>query len=132
MFEITERIREGVTVLELKGRLTLGDPCTVLRERLEQQIAAGVKMLVLDFDGVDMIDSSGLGTLVMGSTMQQKAGGALRLLRLRKRQIELMVMTKLSTVFEIFQDETDAINSFYPDRKIKKFDILEFVKGEAS
>ena len=66
----------------------------------------------------------------MGATSMQRRGGTLKLLQLNKRNIELMVMTKLTTIFEIFQDEQDAVNSFFPDRQINRFDILEFVKGQ--
>ena len=58
----------------------------------------------------------------------RKAGGVLKLENLNRRNIELLVMTKLATVFDLFTDEQDAVNSFYPDREIKKFDILNFVE----
>jgi anti-sigma B factor antagonist len=64
----------------------------------------------------------------MCATTQRKAGGALKLLNLNRRNIELLVMTKLATVFDLFTDEQDAINSFFPDRAIKTFDILNFVE----
>ena len=77
--------------------------------------------------GVDYIDSTGLGALVICATSLRKAGGNVKLVNLNKRNIELLVMTKLATSFEIFTDEQDAINSYYPDRKLKAFDILDFV-----
>jgi anti-sigma B factor antagonist len=64
----------------------------------------------------------------MCSTSMRKAGGSVKLLNLNRRNIELLVMTKLATVFEIFTDEQDAVNSFFPDRKLKQFDILSFVQ----
>ena len=64
----------------------------------------------------------------MCCTSLRKNGGNMRLLNLNRRNIELLVMTKLATVFEIFTDEQDAVNSYYPDRKIKTFDILSFVQ----
>jgi anti-sigma B factor antagonist len=64
----------------------------------------------------------------MCATGLRKAGGNTKLVNLNRRNIELLVMTKLATVFEIFTDEQDAVNSFYPDRKVKTFDILEFVQ----
>ena len=91
---------------------------------------SGVKNIILNLEKVDYIDSTGLGVLVMAATTLQKAGGALKLLNLNRRNIELMVMTKLSTILEIFNDETDALNSFFPDRKINRFDILSFVKSQ--
>jgi anti-sigma B factor antagonist len=77
---------------------------------------------------VDYIDSTGLGALVIVATSLRKNGGNVKLLNLNRRNIELLVMTKLATVFEIFSDEQDAVNSYYPDRKIKTFDILDFVQ----
>jgi anti-sigma B factor antagonist len=64
----------------------------------------------------------------MCATTLRKNGGNMKLLNLNRRHIELLVMTKLATIFEIFADEQDAVNSYYPDRKIKTFDILEFVR----
>jgi anti-sigma B factor antagonist len=78
--------------------------------------------------GVDFVDSTGLGALVICATTLRKNGGNVKLLNVNRRNIELLVMTKLATVFEIFEDEQDAINSYYPDRKAKSFDILSFVK----
>jgi anti-sigma B factor antagonist len=67
---------------------------------------------------------------VISYTSLKKAGGALKLLKLSRRNIELLVLTKLTTVFEIFDDEQDAVNSFFPNRQIRKFDILSFVKQQ--
>jgi len=66
--------------------------------------------------------------LVICFTSLQRTGGALKLLKLNRRNLELLLLTKLSTVFEIFNEEQDAINSFFPDRAIKRFDILSFVQ----
>ena len=66
----------------------------------------------------------------MMATSARKNGGNVKLLNLNRRNIELLVMTKLATVFEIFSDEQDAINSYFPDRKIKTFDILKFVQEQ--
>jgi anti-sigma B factor antagonist len=77
---------------------------------------------------VEYVDSTGLGALVIVATSLRKSGGNVKLLNPNRRNIELLVMTKLETVFEVFTDEQDAVNSFYPDRKIKSFDILDFVR----
>jgi anti-sigma B factor antagonist len=79
---------------------------------------------------VDYIDSTGLGAMVVCYTTLRKSGGALKLLNLNRRNIELLVLTKLSTVFEIFSDEQDAVNSFFPDRAIQRFDILAFLERQ--
>lgn len=125
--EILQRDREGVAVLEMKGRITVGKEATALREKVAELLAANVRNLVFNLAGVDYIDSTGLGALVMCSTTLRKAGGNVKLVNLNRRNIELLVMTKLATVFEIFTDEGDAVSSYYPDRKIKTFDILDFV-----
>jgi anti-sigma B factor antagonist len=126
--DIQQREREGITILDLNGRITMGSEATALREKVAESIAAGARNLVLDMAGADYIDSTGLGALVMCATSLRKSGGNMKLLHLNRRNIELLVMTKLATVFEIFTDEQDAVNSFYPDRKIKAFDILDFVQ----
>jgi anti-sigma B factor antagonist len=77
---------------------------------------------------VEYIDSTGLGTLVVCYNTLQKAGGALKLLNLNCRNTELLILTKLSTVFELFDDEQEAVNSFFPGREIRHFDILSFVE----
>ena len=126
--DIQQREHEGVVVVDLKGRITVGPEATALREKVAALCASGVKNLVLNLAQVDYIDSTGLGALVMVATSLRKAGGSVKLLNLNRRNIELLVMTKLATVFEIFTDEQDAVNSFFPDRKIKTFDILDFVQ----
>jgi anti-sigma B factor antagonist len=126
--DIHQREREGIAILDLKGRITAGHEAGALRETVAALNAAGTRNLVLDLRGVDYIDSTGLGTLVMCATTLNKSGGKIKLLNLNRRNIELLVMTKLATVFEIFTDEQDAVNSYFPDRKIKTFDILDFVQ----
>jgi anti-sigma B factor antagonist len=125
--EIQQHEREGVTVLEMKGRITLGKEATGLREKVAELIAGSVRNLVFNLAGVDYIDSTGLGALVMCVTTMRKASGNVKLVNLNKRNIELLVMTRLATCFEIFTDEGDAVGSYYPDREIKSFDILDFV-----
>jgi anti-sigma B factor antagonist len=126
--DIHQREREGVTIIDLKGRVTVGPEASALREQISQDVATGIRMLVLNLEGVDYIDSTGLGALVMTATTLRKSGGNVKLLHLNRRNIVLLVMTKLATVFEIFNDEQDAVNSYYPDRKLKTFDILDFVQ----
>lgn len=127
---IREREKEGVRILDLKGRLTVGEEVALLRERLREQAAAGHKHVILNLEEVDYIDSTGLGSLVVCYTSLQKAGGALKLLNLNRRNIELLVLTKLTTVFELFSDEQDAVNSFFPGRQIRRFDILSFLESQ--
>jgi anti-sigma B factor antagonist len=125
--DIAEHEREGVTILALKGRITVGE-VTPVREKITHLLAAGHNQIVLDLQNVDYIDSTGLGNLVISYTQVKKAGGALKLLNLNKRNVELLALTRLHTIFEVFAEETDAVNSFFPGREIKHFDILSFVQ----
>lgn len=125
--EISEREREGVTILGLKGRVTVGE-VTPVRDRIAALVAAGRPQIVLDLADVEYIDSTGLGNLVISFTQVKKAGGGLKLMHLNKRNVELLALTRLHTVFEVFGDEVNAVNSFFPGREIKHFDILSFVQ----
>jgi anti-sigma B factor antagonist len=126
--EIQEREREGIVILDLKGRITSGPEAGSFRDAASAVAKNPAPNLILNMAQVDYVDSTGLGAMVMISTAIKRAGGKVKLLNLNKRNIELLVMTKLATIFEIFNDEQDAINSFFPGREIKTFDILAFVK----
>ena len=125
--DIRESTREGVTVLTMKGRLAVGES-NVLRQKITDVSAAGVTNVVLDLSQLDYIDSTGLGIMVICYTSLKKQGGGMKLVNLNKRNVELLLLTKLHTVFEVFTDVTDAVNSFFPGREIKRFDILSFVQ----
>lgn len=127
--EITFREREGVKILDLSGKLTVGDASN-LREKVSAETAAGSLQQLLNLKEVEYIDSTGLGTMVICYMAVQKAGGVLKLVNLNRRNLELVLLTKLSTVFQIFNEEQEAINSFFPDREIKHFDILSFVQQQ--
>lgn len=126
--EIQQREKEGITILDLKGRLTVGEAATSLREHLSKVASEGKVNVILNLAEVEYIDSTGLGNLVISYTSLKKSGGALKLLNLNRRNIELLVLTKLTTVFELFDDEQEAVNSFFPGREIRRFDILSFVQ----
>jgi len=126
--EIQQRTHEEVVILDTKGRLTVGPEATQLREQVSALAAAGSKNVILNLAEVNYIDSTGLGALVMCATTLRKAGGDVKLLNLNKRNLELLVITKLVTVFALFTDEQDAVNSFFPDREIKAFDILSYIQ----
>jgi anti-sigma B factor antagonist len=127
--DIQQREHEGIIILDLKGRITLGPESSELRDKVKELNDAGQRNMVLDLAQVDFIDSTGLGALVICATSLRKNHGNVKLLSLNRRTCELLVMTKLATVFEIFTEEQDAVNSFFPDRKIKAFDVLSFVEG---
>lgn len=133
-FTIEQRERDGVPILGLKGRLVAGDPVGQLRARLlallESAPASGIRAVVLDCRDTAYIDSSGLGMLVFAHSQALKAEGKLPIFGLNRRGLELLVLTKLSTVFELYEDEVSAVNSCFPDRSVKRFDILEFVRSK--
>jgi anti-sigma B factor antagonist len=127
---VSQREKEGIAILDLAGTLTAGDAATALRGTLLELVSAGRKNVVLNLAEVDYIDSTGLGAMVVCFTSLRKAGGRLVLLNLIRRHLELLVLTKLSTVFELFDDEQNAVNSFFPNRSIRHFDILSFVNQQ--
>jgi anti-sigma B factor antagonist len=127
--DIQVRQKEGIAILDVNGRLAVGGAST-LREKVTEEMAQGQNNVILNLKDVDYIDSTGLGTMVICYTTLSKAGGNLKLVHLNRRNIELLLLTKLSTVFQIFGDEQDAVNSFFPDREIKRFDILNFVQQQ--
>jgi anti-sigma B factor antagonist len=127
--DIAESVREDVVILTLKGRLTLGES-NLVREKITALAASGKHNIVVDLGSVEYIDSTGLGILVICFTSLKKQGGALKLVNPNKRNVELLLLTKLHTVFEVFTEVQDAVNSFFPDRQIKHFDILSFVQNQ--
>lgn len=127
--DIQESSREGISILTLKGRLAVGES-SIVREAIQAMAAQGKTKVVLDLSNVDYIDSTGLGALVICYTSLKKQDGALKLVNPNKRNLELLLLTKLHTIFEVFTEIQDAINSFFPDRQIKHFDILSFVKQQ--
>ena len=126
--EIQQREREGVILLDLKGRLIAGDEVGLFRDTVELLAKSEAPKVILNFQAVDYIDSLGLGTMVMCYTRLQKVGGLAKLSLLNRRNLELLLLTKIDTIFEVFDDETEAVNSFFPERAIKRFDILDFVQ----
>jgi anti-sigma B factor antagonist len=125
--EIRTRERDGVVIVEPEGRLVVGNVEDV-RSLIAGLITEGKTNIVINLAKVEYIDSTGLGGLVICYTSAKKAGGGARLLNLNKRNVELLVLTKLHTIFEVFDNEDDAVNSFFPERKVNRFDILSFVQ----
>jgi len=109
---IASRDVDGVTVLDLSGRITLGEGSVQLRDAIRDLIAKGQKRILLDLGEVNYIDSSGLGELVSAYTTARNLGATLKLLKLTKKVHDLLQLTKLYTVFDIFDDEASAIASF--------------------
>jgi anti-sigma B factor antagonist len=102
----------NVTVIDVAGRITLGEGSSALRETLRDLVAKNQTRILLNLADVTYIDSSGIGELVSGYTTVTNTGGALKLLNLNKRVKDLLQITKLYTVFEVHEDEAAAIRSF--------------------
>ncbi|HWR13648.1 MAG TPA: STAS domain-containing protein [Terriglobales bacterium] len=103
---------DGVTIVDLSGRITLGEGSTMLRDIVRDIIAKGNKKILLNLGDVTYIDSSGIGELVSAFTTVRNGGGELKLLNLTKKVHDLLQITKLYTVFDIKDDEANAIQSF--------------------
>ena len=102
----------GVTVVDLSGRITLGEGSTVLRETVKDLLAKGQRKILLNLGDVTYIDSSGIGELVSAFTSVRKEGGDLKLLKLTKKVHDLLQITKLYTVFDVKDDESSAVKAF--------------------
>ena len=109
---ITERRLEGVVVLDLTGRITIGDGTLILRKQIQTLLDQDHRKLLLNLADVDYIDSSGLGEVVRSYTTVRNAGGDLKLLSLTTKVRDLMQITKLLTVLDVFEQESDALKSF--------------------
>ena len=109
---IASRELDGVTVLDLSGRITLGEGSVQLREAIRDLISKGSKNILLNLGDVNYIDSSGLGELVGAYTTAKNQGAALKLLNLTRKVKDVLQLTKLYTVFDIYDDEASAIASY--------------------
>jgi anti-sigma B factor antagonist len=110
--QIHEREVSDVTILDIHGKLTLGEGDELLRDKINSLIHQGRKKLILNLAEVPYIDSAGLGEIVRTYTTVSRQGGSLKLLNLTKRIQDLLAITKLLTVFETFESENDAVKSF--------------------
>ena len=109
---IASREVNGVTVLDLNGRITLGEGSVQLRDAVRDLIGKGQKNILVNLGDVNYIDSSGLGELVSAYTTARNQGARLKLLKLTKKVHDLLQLTKLYTVFDIYDDEASAIASY--------------------
>jgi anti-sigma B factor antagonist len=111
--QIEERVvNNGVTVLDLKGKMTLGEGDELLKDKINSLLQQSRKNIVLNLEAVPYIDSAGLGEIVRTYTTVSRQGGKLKLVNLTKRITDLLSITKLLTVFETFDSEQEAIRSF--------------------
>ncbi len=110
--QVHTRQVDGITVLDLGGRIVLGEGSVQLRDTIKELTAKGQKNILLNLGNVNYIDSSGLGELVSAYTTVKNTGGELKLLNLTKKVHDLLQITKLYTVFDVKDDEASAISAF--------------------
>jgi anti-sigma B factor antagonist len=116
--QIEERSVGDVVVLDLKGKITLGEGDELLKDKVNSLVNQGYRKILLNLAEVPYIDSAGLGEIVRTYTTVSRQGGNLKLLNLTKRITDLLSITKLLTVFETFESETDAVKSFVASAKV--------------
>jgi anti-sigma B factor antagonist len=109
---IKQRQAGDVTILDLNGEVRIGDSAAALRNAIRGLAAGGNQKLLLNLAGVKYIDSSGIGELIANYTTVGRAGGQLKLLSLTEKVQDLLVITKLLTVFDVYEDEAEALSSF--------------------
>ena len=110
--EIKERQAGDVTVLDMDGKVTIGEGSVALRTAIRRLLEEGKKKILLNLAGVGYIDSSGIGELVSSYTAINKDGGQLKLLKLTQKLQDLLAITKLLTVFDVYDSEAEALNSY--------------------
>ena len=110
--DIKERQAGDVTVLDMNGTIRMGEGSGVLRSSIRQLVSDGKKKILLNLGGVRYIDSSGIGELIANYTTVSKDGGQMKLLNLTDKVQDLLVITKLLTVFDVYENEPDALSSF--------------------
>ena len=111
---IQERVVGSVAVLDLNGKLVLGDGDVLLKDKVHSLVFQGRKQILLNLGGVSYMDSSGLGALIASSVTASSNGGKIKLLNLTKRLQDLLSIAKLSTVFDSYDSEAEAVGSFPP------------------
>ncbi|HXG92935.1 MAG TPA: STAS domain-containing protein [Blastocatellia bacterium] len=110
--DIKERVVDGVSVLDLSGKIVLGEGDVQVRDRIKDLLADGQRKILLNLGDVTYIDSAGLGALISSYTTTKREGGQLKLVNLTKRIQDLLAITKLITVFDTYDNEKDALASF--------------------
>ncbi|HWO00291.1 MAG TPA: STAS domain-containing protein [Blastocatellia bacterium] len=110
--DIKERVVDGVSVLDLSGKIVLGEGDGQIRDRIKDLLADGQKKILLNLGEVNYIDSAGLGALISSYTTTKRQGGQLKLVNLTKRIEDLLAITKLITVFDTYENEAESLASF--------------------
>ena len=127
--EIHQRETQGVVILDLRGKLEMGRGDIALREYAENLLEQGNRQLILDLAQVSAVDTSGAGVLLFLFDQYRLQGGKLVLLKLDKVHAEIYEVARLEAVMEMYNDGVDAVNSFFPDRAVVHYDILDYIES---
>jgi anti-sigma B factor antagonist len=130
--EIHQRENEGIVILDLAGKLVMGVGDIALTGCVRSLFEDQNRQLILNLAGTSEIDTSGMGALLILAEEYRNAGGKMVLYNIAHSHGKVYEMARLETAIEIYRDELDAINSFFPDRKVIRYDILEYVEGQAA
>jgi anti-sigma B factor antagonist len=109
---VTARTVDDIVILDVEGSVTIGEQAERLRDKVRSVVQEGSRRILVNMAGISYIDSAGLGELIAAYTTTMRQGGTLKLLNTTKRLKDLLVITKLATIFETFEDEAEAIASF--------------------
>lgn len=127
---VEQRDKEGIRILDLHGPVVIGPSEALLRSTVLNLAKEAIINIILNLASVSEIDDDGLGALVVCHASVRRAGGALKLLNPARVHMELFVLMKLESVFDTFLDEQEAVNSYFPDRSVRRFDILAFIEQQ--
>jgi anti-sigma B factor antagonist len=128
--QLNRREKEGASIIDLRGRLVIGESEARLRESVGLLARKGADNVILNFAEVTEIDEDGLDSLDLCRAMVRRSGGRLKLLNLRNIRINSSELIRLFEQFETFEDEQEAINSCFPGRAIRHFDVLKYVEEQ--
>lgn len=129
LLQITHREHRQIDIFHLKGPLTFGDQDLAFQSAIEHAIANGKTRLVIDLSEVSWMDSTGRATLVATDERLRAIGGGLALVHLKSVRMDPMEVGKLERFFEPFELEQEAVNSFFPDLRVQRLDLLETLKS---
>jgi anti-sigma B factor antagonist len=128
--DIHQREKDWAAILDLKGHLVMGAGDIALRDFVQSLFDLGDRKLILNLADISEIDTSGMGVLLVLAQQYRDAGGKLVLFNVPRSHGKVYEMARLEAAVEIYRDELDAVNSFFPDRKPPRYDILEYVESQ--
>jgi anti-sigma B factor antagonist len=129
-FEIHQREKEGIVILDLHGKLVMGSGDVALGDFVRSLFADHTCQLILNLAAVPEIDTAGMEALLILATEYRNGGGKMVLYNIARSHGQVYELARLETAIEIYRDELDAVNSFFPDRKVAHYDILEYIESQ--